>query len=78
MVGYALHLAGDQTAAKAYLSRMVESYEVPIVGGRIIRFVFDQRERLRPFLGRILWLQGQADRAVELNGGGRPCDPEKR
>ena len=68
MVGYTLHLAGDQTAAKAYLSRMVESYEVPIVGGRIIRFVFDQRATAQCFLARILWLQGQADQAVELTG----------
>ena len=47
---------------------MVESYEVPIVGGRIIRFVFDQRATAQCFLARIHWLQGQADQAVELTG----------
>ena len=66
MLGYTLHLVGEQTAASSYLSRMIARYEVPIVGGRIIRFVFDQRATARCFLARILWLQGSADQAVRL------------
>src|SRR5262249_2872712 len=43
MVGYTLHLLGDQTKARRYLERMLSRYEVPVIGAQIIRFVFDQR-----------------------------------
>jgi predicted ATPase/DNA-binding winged helix-turn-helix (wHTH) protein len=66
MLGYTLHLVGEQTAASSSLARMIARYEVPTVGGRIIRFVFEQRATARCFRARILWLQGYADQAVRL------------
>lgn len=66
MVGYMLHLMGDQSGAREHLERMVARYQVPVIGSRIIRFVFDQRATAQSFLARILWLQGQADEAERL------------
>ncbi|TMJ54722.1 MAG: transcriptional regulator, partial [Alphaproteobacteria bacterium] len=43
MVGYILHLMGDQTQARQYLERMLEGYETPVAGAQLVRFVFDQR-----------------------------------
>ena len=64
MVGYMLHLLGDQADARHYLERMLGHYEVPVIGAQMIRFVFDQRAMARCFLARILWLQGHATQAV--------------
>jgi len=64
MVGYTLHLLGDQPQARQYLERMLSRYEAPVIGGRIIRFVFDQRAMAQCFLARILWLQGLPDQAM--------------
>jgi predicted ATPase/DNA-binding winged helix-turn-helix (wHTH) protein len=69
MVGYVLHLLGDQAEARRYIERMLGRYEVPVVGAQIIRFVFDQRAMAQCFLARILWLQGFADQAVRLVRG---------
>ena len=69
MVGYILHLMGDQTQARQYLERMLEGYETPVAGAQLVRFVFDQRATAQCFLARILWLQGYADRAVRLVDG---------
>jgi hypothetical protein len=66
MVGYILHLLGEQMDARRYIERMLARYEVPVIGGQIIRFVFDQRAMARCFLARILWLQGFADRGMHL------------
>ncbi len=66
MIGYILHLMGDQSRARAHIERMLEHYQEPIVGAEIIRFVFDQRGISRCFLARIFWLQGFADQAVRL------------
>ena len=66
MVGYILHLMGDQEQARRYIERMLDRYEVPTIGAQIIRFVFDQRATARCFLARILWLQGFADQAMGL------------
>ena len=67
MLGYTLHLVGEQAVAKDYLSRVVAGYEAPVIGGRKIRFVFDQRATAQCFLARILWLQGYADQAFRLS-----------
>ncbi|MGH7125415.1 MAG: hypothetical protein ACREFI_13655, partial [Stellaceae bacterium] len=64
MVGYTLHLLGDQSRARQYLERMLRRYEAPVIGGKIIRFVFDQRAMAQCFLARILWLQGLPDQAT--------------
>jgi tetratricopeptide (TPR) repeat protein len=66
MIGYIVHLMGDQTRARLRIERMLSEYEVPIVGAQIIRFVFDQRATAQCFLARILWLQGHADQATRL------------
>jgi hypothetical protein len=66
MVGYILHLLGDQPRARLHIERMLSRYQVPVIGAQIIRFVFDQRATAQCFLARILWLQGFADRAVAL------------
>jgi hypothetical protein len=64
MVGYILHLLGDQTGARPRIERMLDQYVAPVSGPRIMRFVFDQRVAARCFLARILWLQGFPDQAM--------------
>jgi tetratricopeptide (TPR) repeat protein len=66
MVGYILHLLGNQTEARFYIARMLDRYEVPVIGAQMVRFVFDQRAMARCFLARILWLQGQPVQAVQM------------
>jgi hypothetical protein len=66
MVGYILHLMGDQAEAQTWLERMIGRYQPPRVGAQMIRFVFDQRATAQCFLARILWLKGHADRAARL------------
>ena len=66
MVGYILHLLGEQTRARRLIERVVDDYAMPVVGARIIRFIFDQHATARCFLARILWLQGHADQATRL------------
>jgi predicted ATPase/DNA-binding winged helix-turn-helix (wHTH) protein len=64
LVGYILHLLGDQTGARPRIERMLDQYAAPVTGPRAMRFVFDQRVAARCILARILWLQGLPDRAV--------------
>jgi predicted ATPase/DNA-binding winged helix-turn-helix (wHTH) protein len=64
MIGYILHLLGQQTEARRYLEQMVKSYVVPVAGSQIIRFVFEQKATARCFLARILWLQGSFASAI--------------
>ena len=66
MTGYILHLMGDQARARQHIERMLDHYEVPVIGAQIIRYVFDQRATAQCFLARILWLQGFPDQAVRL------------
>src|SRR5205085_6887784 len=66
MVGYLLHLMGNQQEARNYIERMLADYEPPVTGAQIIRYVFDQRATAQCFLARILWLQGFADQAKRL------------
>src|SRR5262249_52737704 len=66
MIGYILHLMGDQTRARLHIERMLSRYEVPMIGAHMIRFVFDQRATAQCFLARILWLQGFPDQAMRL------------
>jgi predicted ATPase len=66
MIGYILHLMGDQTRARQHIERMLGRYEVPVIGAHIIRYVFDQRATAQCFLARILWLQGFPDQAIRL------------
>ena len=66
MVGYILHLLGEQEAARQRIERMLSRYESPVIGSQMIRFVFDQRATARCFLSRILWLQGLPDQATTI------------
>ena len=66
MIGYLLHLMGDQREARRRIERMLDQYEPPVIGAKFIRYVFDQRATAQCFLARILWLQGFADRAMRL------------
>lgn len=66
MIGYIVHLMGDQPRARRHIERMLSEYEAPVIGSDMIRFVFDQRATARCFLARILWLQGHADQAIRL------------
>ena len=64
MVGYILHLLGEQIEARKRIERMLSRYVPPVTGPKIIRFFFDQRVIARCFLARILWLQGFPDQAM--------------
>jgi predicted ATPase/DNA-binding winged helix-turn-helix (wHTH) protein len=64
MVGYSLHLLGDQAAARRYIERMLSSYVAPVSGAQMIRYVFDQQATALCFLARIQWLQGYPDQAM--------------
>ena len=66
MIGYIVHLMGDQPRARQHLERMLSGYVAPVTGAQMIRFVFDQRAIAQCFLARILWLQGSGDQAVRL------------
>jgi predicted ATPase/DNA-binding winged helix-turn-helix (wHTH) protein len=64
MVGYILHLMGDQNGARRHIESMLRNYVAPVTGARIIRFIFDQKVTARCFLARVLWLQGFPDQAA--------------
>jgi predicted ATPase len=64
MVGYILHLLGEQVEARRRIERMLSQYVAPVTGPKIIRFFFDQRVIARCFLARILWLQGFPDQSM--------------
>ena len=66
LIGYILHLLGEQTEARARLERMLETYVAPSTGAEVIRFIFDQRATAQSFLARILWLQGDPGQARRL------------
>lgn len=66
MIGYILHLMGDQARARQHIERMLSRYEPPVIGAHAIRYVFDQRATAQCFLARILWLQGFPDKAIRL------------
>ena len=66
MVGYILHLLGEQRSARLRLERMLAHYVVPSTGPRIIRFIFDQRATARSFLARVLWLQGFPEQGTKI------------
>ena len=64
MIGYLLHLLGDQIRAKRYIERMLGQYKSPVIGAEIIRYIFDQRATAQCFLARIVWLQGLPGEAM--------------
>lgn len=64
LIGYILHLLGDQAGARRHLERMVSQYVAPVTGAQSIRYIFDQRVTANCFLARIMWLQGFPDQAM--------------
>ena len=66
MTGAALHFLGEQEAARDHIERMLASYVRPASRSDAVRFQFDQIVTARITLARVLWLQGHADRALEV------------
>jgi predicted ATPase/DNA-binding winged helix-turn-helix (wHTH) protein len=64
LVGYSLHLLGEQTVARRHIERMLAEYVRPVTGAEMIRFVFDQQATAQCFLARIQWLEGFPDKAM--------------
>ncbi len=69
LIGGALHLLGDQTAARPYLERALVSDTIAD-RRHLLRFQFDQRVAARGFLARTLWLQGFAEQAIHVAQSG--------
>ncbi|MBV8652280.1 MAG: hypothetical protein JO255_12490, partial [Alphaproteobacteria bacterium] len=67
MTGAALHFLGDQQRARTHIERMLAFYAPPTSRSNMIRFQFDQRVTAQTYLARILWLQGEADRAARIS-----------
>jgi tetratricopeptide (TPR) repeat protein len=65
LLGFALHLLGDQDQARYYIEGMLKSYVVPTRRSDFVRFQYDQRVAARVPLSSILWLQGFADQAMD-------------
>lgn len=66
MIGYIQHLLGEHEDARRHLVKMLTSYEVPVIGAQMIRFVFDQRATALCFLARIHFVQGRPKQAVSI------------
>jgi hypothetical protein len=65
MTGFVLHYLGNQAAARLHIGRMLERYAVPADGSPTTRYQFDQSILARGTLGRVLWVQGSPDQAVQ-------------
>lgn len=64
LVGTSRHFLGEQAVARQCLERMLD--RAPLGNpADILRFQFDQSVAARAFLGRILWLKGLPDAAME-------------
>ena len=63
MIGYALHMLGEQDQARLHLERMLARYAPH--PSHIARFQFDQRILARSQLSVVLWLQGFPDQAMQ-------------
>jgi predicted ATPase/DNA-binding winged helix-turn-helix (wHTH) protein len=64
LVGTSHHFLGDQAVARQHLERMLG--RAPLGNNAdILRFQFDQSVAARAFLGKILWLKGLPDAAME-------------
>jgi len=66
MIGYALHLLGEQAEARKHIETMLRSYVTSEYRWHIIRFGYDQRVLANNTLATILWLQGKPDQAVRV------------
>jgi hypothetical protein len=66
MIGYALHLLGEQAEARQHIETMLRSYVTSVNRWHIIRFGYDQRVLANNTLAMILWLHGLPDQAVRV------------
>jgi len=66
MIGFALHLLGDQAGARRHIETMLHLYVTSVHRFHIIRFGYDQRVLAHNTLAAILWLQGRPDQAARI------------
>jgi predicted ATPase/DNA-binding winged helix-turn-helix (wHTH) protein len=65
MIGAALHMLGDQAAARESLEAVLKRYPAMQPPSHVTRFHFHQRTNARMVLTRVLWLQGFPDSALQ-------------
>jgi predicted ATPase/DNA-binding winged helix-turn-helix (wHTH) protein len=65
-IGAMLHLLGDQEAARPRLERALAPNTINADPRHPLRFQFDQRVAAHGYLARVLWLQGSADRSLQV------------
>jgi predicted ATPase len=66
LIGVALHILGDQPAARRHVEPLVGADFTTTRRSHIIRYQFDQRVTTHCYYTRILWLQGFADQAMHV------------
>jgi predicted ATPase/DNA-binding winged helix-turn-helix (wHTH) protein len=66
MRGKSLHYLGDFVGSRREIEQMLERYAPPPQRSHVVRFQYDQRLTSQVTLVRGLWLQGFADRALEM------------
>src|SRR5262249_39444604 len=66
MIGFALHLLGEQADARRHIETMLRRYVPSAHRVHIIRFGYDQQAIAQNTLSVILWLQGLPDQAVRV------------
>jgi len=66
MIGFALHLLGEQAGARRHIETMLHLYVTSVHRFHIIRFGYDQQVLAHNTLAAILWLQGSPDQAVRV------------
>jgi predicted ATPase/DNA-binding winged helix-turn-helix (wHTH) protein len=66
LIGWALHVLGNQTDARHHIEQMGECYAAPVRQSQIFRYQFDQQVLAQAFLSRVLWLQGLPETALRM------------
>jgi predicted ATPase/DNA-binding winged helix-turn-helix (wHTH) protein len=66
LIGVALHILGDQPAARRHIEPLLGADFATTRRSHIIRYQFDQRVMTHCYYARILWLQGFADQAMQI------------
>ncbi len=66
LIGTALHMLGEQNAARRHIEDMLAGYTSPVSSSHIIRYQNDQVTSARRVLALILWLQGYPDQAMKM------------
>jgi predicted ATPase/DNA-binding winged helix-turn-helix (wHTH) protein len=66
LIGYVLHILGEQRGARRAMESMLAGYVQPRNRRHLLRFNFDDSVGAKSTLAQILWLQGEADRAMRL------------